>query len=158
MQLPPLSPNIIISAALVVGGLYGIIAGKQRLRILILSIYVGIVLAEQMSEVVSTVLKMISHEQVSWLLLGLPIIIFGVAGVRHGSHDKGSGLANIIVGILAAALIVSSTLRLLPTSALTATDNDSFIAMILQQNHLWILGLLPLVALVLGLLKKKEKH
>jgi len=40
---------------------------------------------------------------------------------------------------------------------MVAIDNESFLAMILQQYHLWILGLLPVVALLLGFMKKSEK-
>ncbi len=158
MQLPALNTNTVIIAIIVALGLYGLVAGKQRLRILILSIYVGIVVAEQMSGLVAPHLSMLSSEQTSWLLLGLPIIIFGFIGVTHGKHhDKGSFIANIIVGLMAGALIVSSALRLMPTSSLEAADSDSFLAMNLQQYHLWILGLLPVIALLLGLIKGEKK-
>jgi len=41
---------------------------------------------------------------------------------------------------------------------MAAVDNDSFVAMILQQYQLWLLGGLPLVALVLGMLKNKDSR
>jgi hypothetical protein len=157
MHVPPLNANIIIIAGLVFAGLYGLIAGKTRLRLLILSIYVGVVLAEQMSDVAGSTLKMLGRDQISWLLFGLPIVIFGILGGLRSGHDKGSAIANIIVGILAGALIVSSALHLLPTSELSAVDSDSFLAMNLQQFHLWLLGLLPLIVLVMGFFKKSEK-
>jgi hypothetical protein len=157
--MPALNANIIIAATLVALGLYGLIAGKQRLRILILSVYVGIVLADQMSTIVQPFLKMISADQVSWLLLGLPIVIFGFIGVVHGKHhSKGAAIANIVVGLLTGALIVSSALHALPTSSMAAIDNDSFLAMILQQYHLWLLGLLPLVALIMGFMRNEKGH
>jgi hypothetical protein len=157
MQLPALNANTIIIAFLVVAALYGLLAGKQRLRILILSIYVGIVLAEQMAAVLAPKLTMLGTDQVSWLLFGLPILIFGFIGVVHKkNHAKGAAVANIIVGFFTGALIVSSALRLLPTSQMAAVSDDSFLAMILQQYHLWILGLLPLVALVLGFMRSEK--
>jgi hypothetical protein len=156
--IPALDTNIIVILTLVGMGLYGLLAGKLRLRILILSIYVGIVVAEQMAPSVRPLLHQLSDTQVSWLLLGLPIVIFGVfGGGKKG--DKGVGIANILVGILTGGLIISSALQLMPTSQMADLDQGSFIAMILQQYHLWLLGLLPVVALILGLLRKGEhKH
>jgi hypothetical protein len=134
-------------------------AGKQRLRILILSVYVGIVIAEQFTGMIAPSVKFMGHDQVSWALLGIPILIFGFLGVVHGKgHAKGWVIGNIIVGLLTGALIISSGLRLLPTSELTAVDSDSFLAMNLQQFHPYILGLLPVVALVLGFMKSEKKH
>lgn len=159
MSLPALNTNIIVIAILVVMGLYGLIGGKQRLRLLILSVYVGIVLAQQFSTVVAPTLHMLGPDQISLLMLGLPILLFGFFGVVHGKgHAKGVAIANIIVGILTGALIISSGLQLLPTSEMAAVDSSSFLAMNLQQFHLWILGLLPAVALLLGLMKGEKHH
>jgi len=159
MELPALNSNTIIIAVLLLCAVYGALAGKRRLRIFILSVYVGIVLAEQLGSIVSPYVKALGVDQIVLLLLGLPIIIFGFAGQKHSKHDdKGTLIANIIVGLLAGALIVSSALRLLPTSELATVDGDSFIAMELQQYQLWLLGLLPLIALLLGWMKKPKKH
>lgn len=157
MQLPALNVNTLIIVILVATGIYGLVAGKQRLRILILSVYVGIVLAEQMSGVLAGYLKSLGTDQISWLLLGVPIVVFGFVGIVHKkNHAKGAAVANIIVGFLTGALIISSALRLLPTSQMAAIDNDSFLATILQQYHLWFLGLLPVVALLLGFMKGEK--
>lgn len=159
MQMPALDANLIISAILIALGVYGLLAGKQRLRILILSVYVGIVLAEQLRDAVSSTLPMTSPTQISWLLLGLPIVVYGFVGVVHArGHDKGSSIANVLVGLLTGALIVSSALRLMAPSELSDVNSSSFVALILQQNHLWFLGLLPAIALVLGWLKTEKSH
>ncbi|HVQ44405.1 MAG TPA: hypothetical protein VMT30_05570 [Candidatus Saccharimonadia bacterium] len=157
MQLPALNANIIIIAVLIVTALYGLVAGKQRLRILILSVYVGIVLAGQLKDTLAPHLPMLGADQVAWLLFGLPIVIFGIVGIAHKkAHDKGAFIANLLVGLCTGALIVSSALQLLPTSQMSAIDNDSFLALNLQQFHLWILGLLPVVALLMGFMHGKE--
>lgn len=156
--MPTLNVNIIIIAILVALSLYGLMAGKQRLRILILSVYVGIVLAEQLSSLVAPKLSFLNAGQISWLLFGLPIVIFGIVGIAHAkAHDKGAFIANLLVGLLTGALIVSSALRLLPTSEMSAIDNDSFLATNLQQFHIWILGLLPVVALLMGFMKGDKR-
>jgi hypothetical protein len=116
------------------------------------------VLAEQLASIVAPKLPMLNADQISWGLLGLPIIIFGVIGIAHKkAHDKGVFIANVLVGMFTGALIVSSALRLLPISEMSAIDNDSFIATNLEQFHIWILGLLPVVALILGLMKGEKK-
>lgn len=159
MELPALNSNTIIIAVLLLCGVYGALAGKRRLRVFILSVYVGIVLAEQLGSIVYPYVKPLGVDQIALLLLGLPIIFFGFTGGKHSkSEDKGTAIANIIVGLLTGALIVASALRLLPTSELATVDGDSFIAMELQQYQLWLLGLLPLVALILGSMKKPKKH
>src|SRR5687768_9940253 len=130
MQLPALNANTVIIAVLLTAMIYGLLVGKQRLRIFILSIYVGIVLAEQLSAVVAPKLPMLRATQISALLMGLPILIFGLAGIAHKkNHDRGSFIANILVGLFAGALIISSGLRLMPTSEMAAVDSESFLAM-----------------------------
>jgi hypothetical protein len=160
MQLPALDTNIIISVILLALGVYGIIAGKQRLRILILSVYVGIVLAGQMASVVRPYLTMLGEDQVTWLLLGAPIVVFGFIGIVHKKHhSKGSFIANLLVGLMTGALIISSALHLLPTSQMAAITNDSVVALFLEQNHLWFLGLLPIIALIMGFMSgEKSSH
>lgn len=102
---------------------------------------------------------MLSPDELTWLLLGLPILIFGFFGVMHGKHhDKGSLIANALVGFCTGALIVSSGMHLLPVSEASAIDSQSFIALNLNQFYLWILGLLPLVALILGFMSGEKKH
>lgn len=158
MQIPAFSPNLLIITIIIVTTFYAFFAGKQRLRLLILSVYVGIVLAEQFAQVVKPYLGSLSSGQTSLLLLGLPILIFGLAPQKShkGAHGKGSSIANLLVGLLTGGLIVASALRLLPTSEMAAVDADSFVAMILQQYQLWLLGGLPLVALLLGMFKGKS--
>jgi hypothetical protein len=158
MHLPVINVNLIVIGALVISALFGMLAGKQRLRILILSVYVGVVLADQLTSVVSPYLHGLGMDQVIWLLLLLPILIFGIFGVSHGHHDRGHAIANIIVGLLTGALVISSGLNLLPTSEMSNIDSQSFIALNLEQLHLWILGLLPIVALILGFMKGEKHH
>ena len=156
--MPALNVNIVIIAVMLVVMVYGLLAGKQRLRILILSVYVGIVLAEQFSDIVAPRLSFLGLDQVSLLLLGLPILIFGLVGTAHRkTHAKGAFIGNLIVGLITGALIVSSALRLLPVSQMAAIDNDSFLATNLSQFHIWFLGLLPVVALLMGLMKGEKK-
>jgi hypothetical protein len=158
-ELPALNNTVIIASILLSAGIYGLVAGKQRLRLFILSIYVGIVLAEQYASSVAPSLRMLGADQIAWLLLGVPIIIFGFFGVVHGKeHDKGAAIGNIIVGLLAGCLVVSSALHAIPTSEMSAIDNSSFLALNLQQYYLFFLGGLPVIALFMGFMKGEKSH
>ncbi|HEY6736154.1 MAG TPA: hypothetical protein VI322_00395 [Candidatus Saccharimonadia bacterium] len=158
MVLPALNITMLIGAGLALGAVYGIVAGKQRLRILILSVYVGIVLSQQVVDPLVPYAHGLSRDQLSWVLLGVPILIFGFFGVMHAKgHNKGALIANVIVGLLTAALIISTIVSVLPPSEQANLNRDSFLAINLGQAHLWLLGLLPVVALLLGFMRS-EKH
>jgi len=157
MHIPAVTPNIVIIAVLLAAGVYGGLVGKHRLRIFILSVYVGIVLADQMTAVVRPYAHGLGEDQLGWLLLGLPIVIFGCFPQHHGHGERGSVIANLIVGVLAGALILSSALYALPTSELSAINGDSYFALWLSQFHLWLLGLLPIIVLVFGLFGGHKK-
>ena len=157
MHIPAFSPNILIIVLLVIATFYGLLCGKHRLKLLILSVYVGIVLAEQFTGALKPFLGFLSVSQTSMVLLGLPVLLFGLAPQKgHKGHEKGSAIANMLVGLLTGGLIIASALRLMPTSEMAAVDSDSFVAMVLQQYQLWLLGGLPLVALLLGMFKGKD--
>jgi|GEM_PF-1039087 len=156
-SIPALNTTTVIVAVLAVTTIYGLVAGKQRLRILILSIYVGIVLAEQLASVIAPGLHMLGTSQISWLLLGTPILLFGFFGVTHAKHHaKGSAIANLIVGLLAGCLIIASGIHLLPPSQITGINNSSFLALNLGQCYLFLIGGLPVVVLLLGLFARGE--
>lgn len=156
--LPALNVNTIIIAVIVFVGLYGVFAGKSRLRILILSVYVGIVLASQTSAVLTPTFHSLGTEEVSLLLFGLPIAIFGLLGAFGNHHRKGSLIANALVGLMTGALIVTGGLHVLPVSQMSAIDNQSYIALNLDQYYLWVIGLCPLMALIMGWFTGERKH
>jgi hypothetical protein len=150
---------MLMSAGLILGAVYGIVAGKQRLRILILSVYVGIVLSQQVVDPLLPYARGLGRDQLGWVLLGIPILIFGFFGVTHSkNHAKGALIANVIVGLLTAALIISTVVSILPPSEQAILNRESFLVINLGQAHIWLLGLLPLVALLLGFMKSEKSH
>lgn len=159
MQIPALSPSLIIIAVIVGATLYGAIAGKHKLRILILSVYVGIVLATQLAAIVVSSVHQ-PTDVVTLALFAAPIIIFGFTGGGHSKHEhKGTAIANLLVGLATGALIAASALKLLPPSEAKNIAGDSLVADILMQYQLWFVALLPLAALIFGMMKPKEhKH
>lgn len=159
MQVPALNVTMLVSAGLILGAVYGIVAGKQRLRLLILSIYVGIVLSQQLVDPLSPYIGGLSRDQLGWVLLGVPVLVFGFFGMTHSkNHDRGALIGNVIVGLLTAALIISTVVALLPPSEQANLSRDSFLVINLGQAHVWLLGLLPVVALLMGFMKSDKAH
>ena len=157
MSIPALDSNILVIAILAVVTLYGAMAGIGRLRTLILSIFVGIVLSEQLSAIAAPKLQIIGNSNVPLLLYALPIILFGFSlGKQHG-HDRGSTLAALLLGLLTGCLIVSSALHVIPTSMAQSITDSSFVATNLSQFHLFLVAGLPLAALIGPLFKKKSR-
>ncbi|QQR52663.1 hypothetical protein IPG36_00865 [bacterium] len=151
MQMPVLNLTTIIAAALLAGSVYGVFAGQQRLRLLILSSYVGIVISTQLSSQIAPNITFLTPEQLGWVSLGAPIVLFGFFGVHHANgHSRGAMIANLLIGTLAAALIAATTIALLPASQADMVANDSILALYLRQGYPWLLGLLPVTVWLLG--------
>jgi hypothetical protein len=156
MHLPTFSPNLIIIAAVIGSMVYGAAGGKHRLKLFILSIYVGIVMATELSAIVVSA----THQSAELVTLGLyflPIILFGFSG-KHGKDEhNGELLPNLIVGLAAGALLAGSALKILPPSLSASLTDGSLIASLLLQYQLWFVALLPAVAFLLSLMRAKEK-
>ncbi len=157
MIIPALDSNIVTLSILAVVTLYGAMAGIGRLRTLILSIYVGIVLSEQLSAIAAPFLQVVGNNNVPILLYGLPIVLFGFSLGKQRGHAKGSTLAAMLLGLLTGCLIISAGLHVMPTSNAQAINDSSFIAMNLSQFHLYLVAGLPLAALIGPLFKKKDR-
>ena len=157
MSIPALNSTLIVFGILAAVTLYGAMAGTSRLRTLILSVYVGIVLSNQLTAVIAPYAKSLGSDQISLILYGLPILLFGFSlGKQHG-HDRGSTVFALLLGLLTGGLIVSAGLSVIPPSEAQDVINGSFVAMNLSQFHLWLVALLPIVALVGPLFKKKSR-
>jgi hypothetical protein len=160
MHLPAITINIVIISALLSGAVLGLFGGRRRLKPVILSVYVGIVLAGQLAAPLQPFVPVLNQTQTAWLLLSLPIIIFGLfgAGRGHKHEAKGSVVANLISGLLLGALVIAAGFSQMTLSQQSAFNGDSFLALNLHIAYPWLLGLMPLVALLLGLIKGREKH
>jgi len=158
MQLPAISINIVITVALVAGALMGMLGGRGRLKPVIMSIYIGLVLATNFAETVQPYLGF-SLVQSSWLLLTLPVIFFGIFGTIR-NVGKGSLVINLVIGMFTGALLLSSAFMLMPLRDQSALAGDSILAYELQYFRPWLLGLMPLAVILLGihLHRKKKKH
>jgi len=161
MHLPGFSVNIVITVALVAGAIMGMLGGRGRLRPVILSVYVGIVLATTFPTIVQPHITTLNLLQTAWLLLTLPVLLFGIFGAIP-NIGKGSLIFNMIFGLLTGALLLSVAFSLMPTRDQSALAGDSIMAYELQIARPWLVGFMPLAALLVGFhwrhRPKKKKH
>ena len=157
MHLPAVSINIVITVALVAGALMGMLGGRGRLKPVIMSVYIGLVLATNFALVIQPYLGL-NTVQTSWILLTLTVIFFGIFGTIQ-NLGKGSLIFNLIIGMLTGALLLSCAFMLMPLREQSALAGDSYMAYELQSLRPWLLGLMPLAVLLLGIhLHHKKKH
>jgi membrane glycosyltransferase len=147
MHLPALNPDTIIAAILAAGALYGALGGMVRVRNLILSIYVGIVLAETLGALVAPMVKSLGTDQIQLILLGIPVILFALP--HHRAHvQKGSMLVNLVTGLLSGAFLVVAALHVLPPSTVTQASSGSLFITSLSNLYIWFVIGMPLAALL----------
>lgn len=158
--LSNLNPNTLILAIMVLVITFGVAMGRRRLLMLVLSTFVGMVLASQLSPEVVKMLPGVAEMQVRVVLLVLPIVLFGLfSGGAGKHHHKGCFLLNLIAGIVTGALIISAFLFVMPPQDLANATNDSLFAAEIINFRLAILGLAP-VAVLLTMMSRGEhkKH
>jgi hypothetical protein len=156
MHLPTVDIDIVITIILVLSALYGAVGGASRLRNYILSTYAGIVLAQTFTAIAMTKVHGFAPDTISLGLLAAPIILFIVLHRGHG--DKGSRLVNLVLGLVAGAFITAAGLHVIALSSAISATNGSFLAMTINSYELWIIGLMPLAAIVPQLLEKARKR
>lgn len=157
MHLPALNPDTIIAVVLAAAALYGFVGGTIRVRSLILSIYVGIVVAQTAATMVAPYLKSWGNLGIDLALLGLPVVLFALPPHRSHGH-KGNSIVNILTGLAAGAFLVVAALHVIPPSVATQTDNNSLFASNLQGLYIWFVLLMPLVALVPHVMEHRHRR
>ena len=160
MHLPAISINIVITVALVAGALMGMFGGRARLKPVIMSIYIGLVLATNFATIVQPHLFGLNLLQTSWILLILPILCVGALSTTR-NIAKGSLIFNLTIGLFTGALLLSTAFALMPLRDQSALTGDSVMAYELQVFRPWLLGLMPIAVLLLGIHfhhKRKRKH
>ncbi len=156
MELPALTPSLIIFSVIAVTTLYSVLGGKFRLKLLVLSTFVGIVLAGTLPPFVRTYAMFLTPEQLTFVLLGLPILLFGLAR-GHGLHDRGSIVPNFLGGVAAGLLLSAAALRLLPPSLIGEASGTMIVGLLDQYYPIWLVTA-PLLVAFGGFLKPHEGH
>lgn len=159
MEIPSVSVDIAIITALIAGAVIGVLGGRGRLRPIILSVYVGLILGEQLAGPLKPFLFGLNQDQSAWLLFTAPILIFGFFGGRGRRHaPRGVVWVNALVGTLTGALAMAAALMLMPLAGQSVVAANSWLALNLQYSRPWLLGLMPVVALLLDFIKGHKKH
>jgi hypothetical protein len=157
MHVPALNPDTIIAAIFAAGAVYGLVGGMVRVRSLILSIYVGIVLAETLANVVAPMTKNLGTDQIDLILLGLPVLLFALP--RHRAHvQKGNPLVNIATGLLAGVFLIVAGLHVLPPSTVTQLANGSYFVTLLSSLYIWFIVGMPFAALLPHFLQERHRR
>jgi hypothetical protein len=157
MNVPALNPDLLIAVVLVATTLYGFIGGSARIKALVLSTYMGIVLADTLTNIVSPYVKFLAISQVSLILMLLPILLFAIP--KHtGKGHKGNSLVNMLAGLAAGAFVATASLHVIPPSLVTQTASNSIFVTELQGLYIWFVAAMPLVAILPNMISKIGKR
>jgi len=157
------TPDIIILIILGTLIAYGILLGRNKVKTLALSVYVGIVISSELGGRIADFLNKQhgSHYPVNAVeltLFVLPLIILELG--RHEPHHRGGhrgGLAmTMVLVLLTAALIVSSGLKLLDQNTLHHILVNSALANAIFTLRLWWIGLVPIAVIGENFIRPRE--
>lgn len=149
MHLSAVNPDLVIAAVLAGAALYAAAGGSGRLRSLILSTYVGIVLAGSLGALVSRAVPQLGAESATLGLFGLPVVIMALIHPR-AAHPNGSAVANLVFGTATGAFIAAAALHVMPPSSAQQLAGQSFLALQLSGTYLWFVAAMPVVAVLAG--------
>lgn len=168
MTLPHISltPDVTIVAVLALMIVYGLVLGRNKVKTLALSIYVGLVVATELGAGFYQLLgshhldfgSRLSPSNARLTLFILPLLILELGRREHNGRGSGKGgmIMTIILCTLAAALAVSSGLTLLEPSSLKHILASSSLASIIFKFRLWWIGLVPLAVVGENFIRNKD--
>jgi uncharacterized membrane protein len=156
-----LTTNVLVLATFGFMLVVGLFLGLEKIRIMALSIYVGLVLAGSLGDVAYD--QTISHGlnftpgKVKLVLFTLPILLLSLASTK-ARHKKGSPILITVLSLLVGALIVSSVLFLMDGDMAAKILGDSTIATLLYKFRLVWLGAVPVIAVIASFTGGSKKH
>jgi hypothetical protein len=168
MEVPAINwtPDIIILIILGVVIAYGLVLGRNKVKTLALSVYVGIVIAGELGARLHQLLVTrgwdmggaLNQNAVQVGTLVLPLLILEIGRREHhgrgGQH--GGIIMTIVLCIFTSALAVSSGLHVLDPDTLKYITDHSWLAAAVYNFRLWWLGLVPLAVVGENFIKPKE--
>lgn len=145
------TPDITILVVLFALIFYGLILGRNKIKTLAMSTYVGIVIASELGGrtadlLASKHLSGLSNNVVQIVLFVAPLLIleFG-RREHHGRGSKHGGMTmTLVLAVLTAALIISSGLHLLDSETRTTILRQSSLATAISGLRGWWIALVPL--------------
>lgn len=148
LQQISLSTNIVIFAIIGFVVLYGIFVGHAKLRNLALSVFVGIVLANQLGTGLHDWLVKNHHDNLSLSTIKLilfiaPIILLEFSRRHHAKGGHHGMIISVVLSILTAGLIIGMGLGQLQGATLKHITDSSVIAFEIYNFRLWLVALVP---------------
>lgn len=164
MNLPDInfSTDILILLTIALVVMCGVLLGHNKVKTFALSVYVGIVLATQLGAVVfgflaSHNIHYLTIAQTRMVLLAAPIIILELGKTHYRKGHRGSFILTVMLSTLVAALIISSTLRLLEPDSLKNVLEGSALAWPLYNLRLWWVAAVPVAVLIESFARSKSE-
>ncbi len=161
----PLSTEVAILSLFFCIIIYGLLLGQNKVKTLALSVYVGIVLSEELGPAVHGVIGNYQLAGVHFtlgvtrmVLFILPLILLEVGRRNHGRGGQRGMWMTLILCVLTSALIVASGLNLLEPDTLKKVLDNSTLAKSIYELRLWWLAAVPLAVIGESLIKPKKEN
>ncbi|HSX48499.1 MAG TPA: hypothetical protein VLF41_03305 [Candidatus Nanoarchaeia archaeon] len=145
------TPDIIILVILFGLVFYGLLLGRNKIKTLAMSTYVGIVIATELG---GRLADLLASKHISGLSNNIVLIILFVAPLlilefgrreHHGRGSKHGGMImTLVLAVLTAALIISSGLHLLDPETRKTILQQSALATAVSGLRGWWIALVPL--------------
>jgi hypothetical protein len=145
------TPDLIIIVVLVALILYGLLLGRNKIKTLAMSTYVGIVVASQFGQPLQHLLSSknlnTGGNNVAQLVLFVAPLLLLELGRRehHGRGSRHGGMImTLVLAVLTAALIIGSGLSLLDAETRHTILGGSAMAAAVYTLRLWWIALVPI--------------
>jgi len=166
--------DLVISLFFILAVGYGLILGRDKVVVTLVSTYIGFVVANEFGNTLYAlftgqsvfggsiwVKTNLSIFLVKTILLVLLIVLLGIKGGYMATPGKGGFKSSLLAGVLSfldAGLIISSLIWFMTDSARTALFSQSHLAASIAQVRNWWLILPVVVLLIAGFLEPKKEE
>lgn len=165
MELPQynFTPDIVIIVVIFVLIIYGLLLGREKIKTLALSVYVGMVAGEELAgPLVDLAVKRsmdLTEDVIKLSLFALPLVILEIGRRQHAkSSRKGGVIMTLVLCVLVAALAVSAGMALLSEDSRLKITSDSAIATAIYSLRLWWIAAVPLAVVAENFIRPRERE
>lgn len=156
-----LTPDLTIVAIIGAVTAYGLLLGRNKVKTLALSVYVGIVLGSQLAPGIQHLVTSKVPASGGWLpliLFVLPLLLLELGRREHfgrGSRKGGMGMT-LVLCVLVAALTISAGIEFISEAQRADILRTSSLAAGIYGLRLWWIGLVPLAVIGENFIRTKE--
>lgn len=165
--LPALTTDLLILLIIVISVMYGLLLGHNKLKTFALSVYVGLVLAQNFGKSLFELLQRnnfdlggkLTDNAVALIVFGLPLLLLELGRKDHRrSRNNGGMTTTLILCILTAALVISSGISVMNADAIKNTIDNSNLAWQIYTLRYWWLASVPLAVIAENFIKPRDTH